>query len=112
MSDREKVIKGLEICVNRVPGKYDCYKCPYEIDGNDCEINLSKDALSLLKQQDTASGHWLDDTGHWIYGDRDGTNPHTRITGEMIDTFRCSWCGFYQYWKTPFCPNCGAKMEE
>ena len=52
MADREKVIKGLEICVNRVPGKYDCNECPYEIDGNCCEINLSKDALELLKEQD------------------------------------------------------------
>lgn len=52
MPDRENVIKGLEICVNRVPGKYECYKCPYEIDGNDCEINLTKDAITLLKEQE------------------------------------------------------------
>ena len=65
----------------------------------------------LLKEQEAVSAHWDDDTGHWIEGDRNGIDPHTRTTGEMIDTFRCSWCGFYQYWKTPFCPNCGAKME-
>lgn len=52
MIDREKVIKGLEVCVNRVPGKYGCHKCPYEIDGNDCEINCTKDALALLKEQE------------------------------------------------------------
>ena len=51
MADKEKVIKGLEICANRVPGKYDCNECPYEIDGNYCEINLAKDALELLKKQ-------------------------------------------------------------
>ena len=51
MPDREKVIKGLEICVNMVPGKYDCYKCPYEIDGSDCEINSTNDAIALLKEQ-------------------------------------------------------------
>ena len=49
--DMEKVIEGLEVCINRVPGKYDCNKCPYEIDGNYCEINLAKDALTLLKEQ-------------------------------------------------------------
>lgn len=54
---------------------------------------------------------WLDDTGHWIEGDRNGTDPDKRVTGEMIDTFRCSWCGYYMYWKTPFCPNCGSEME-
>lgn len=51
MADRVKVIKGLEICANRVPGKYDCNKCPYEIDGNYCEINLTNDAIALLKEQ-------------------------------------------------------------
>jgi len=69
------------------------------------------DAIAMLKEQEAVSAHWDDDTGHWIEGDRNGIDPHTRTTGEMIDTFRCSWCGFYQYWKTPFCPNCGAKME-
>ncbi len=51
MIDRKKVIKGLMICVNRIPGEYDCNKCPYEIDGNNCEINMGKDALALLKEQ-------------------------------------------------------------
>ena len=48
----EKVIKGFGICINRVPGKYSCIKCPYEIYGNDCEMQLSKDALTLLKEQE------------------------------------------------------------
>lgn len=52
MPDMEKCIKGLEICVDRVPGKYGCYDCPYEIDGNNCEINLAKDAIALLKEQE------------------------------------------------------------
>lgn len=52
MTDREKVIKGLEVCVDRVSGKYTCNECPYEIDGNYCEINLAKDALALLKKQE------------------------------------------------------------
>ena len=52
MPDREKVIKGLEVCVDREPGKYNCNECPYEIDGNWCEINLAKDALALLKDRE------------------------------------------------------------
>lgn len=62
MIDREKVINGLEVCVNRVPGKYDCNKCPYEIDGNYCEINLEKDALILLKEQEEKPPVWSADT--------------------------------------------------
>jgi rubrerythrin len=96
MPDREKVIKDLEFCVN---GHYKV------------ELSLATKILALLKEQEAVVAHWDDDTGHWIEGDRNGIDPHTRTTGEMIDTFRCSWCGFYQYWKTPFCPNCGAKMK-
>ena len=51
MPDMEKVIKGLRICIDRVPGKYTCDKCPYETHGNECEIDLSEDALALLKEQ-------------------------------------------------------------
>lgn len=116
MIDQEKVIKGLNHCFH---GQECCgdTECPYYIElFSDacleyCQDDLKADVLSLLKEQEVVSGHWLDDTGHWIEGDRNGTDPHARTTGEMIDTFRCSWCGFYQYWKTPFCPNCGAKME-
>ncbi|MBR3333719.1 MAG: hypothetical protein IKG23_05470 [Clostridia bacterium] len=90
--------------------KEDCHNCKLE-----CLLQkydeLKEKCDKLLKEQEAVVAHWDDDTGHWIEGDRDGIDRHTRTTGEMIDTFRCSWCGFYQYWKTPFCPNCGAKME-
>ena len=62
MPDRKKVIKGLEICIDRVPGKYDCIECPYEIDGNYCEVNLAKDALELLKKQE-AQKFLVDENG-------------------------------------------------
>ena len=84
--DREKVIKGFEICVDRVPGKYNCNECPYEIDGNYCEINLAKDALALLKQEAVvrckdckhyihvrtdAIGHCTKDISCWVFRDMD-----------------------------------------
>ena len=52
MADREKVIKGLEVCISREPGKYTCHKCPYETAGNVCEIKLSEDAIAMLKDDD------------------------------------------------------------
>ena len=53
--DREKVIKGLDICTN--PGTkgciYDMYEsaieCPYVHHG--CRVQMEKDALALLKEQ-------------------------------------------------------------
>lgn len=48
----EKVVKGLEACIDRKPGEYTCNNCPYENDGNDCDVNMSKDALFMLKKQD------------------------------------------------------------
>ena len=54
MPDREKVIKGLEWCMNE---KHDCYRekgCPYENEGEDigCKYALHRDALALLKAQE------------------------------------------------------------
>ena len=66
MPDLEKVIKALKTCIDRVPGKYDCDKCPYEIDGNYCEINLAKDALALLKEQEAEEEPTFDD---WTKGE-------------------------------------------
>ena len=79
MPDREKVINGLETCVERVSGKYTCNECPYEIDGNYCEINLAKDALALLKEQEgllgiqqTADGITFVSTGNAQQGESRG----------------------------------------
>lgn len=118
MHDSEKVKKALERClicdisVVAPEEAQNAYReCEYTVGLYCGQKKVLRDALSLLESQEAVSAHWDDDTGHWIEGERNGLDPHKRTTGEMIDTFRCSWCGFYQYWKTPFCPNCGAKME-
>lgn len=51
MTDREKVINGLEWCMNE---RHDCYRekgCPYENVGDDvgCKYALHRDAIDLLK---------------------------------------------------------------
>ena len=46
MSDREKVIKGLEMCKIMY-----CDECPYD-DENSCSFYLNHDALELLKEQE------------------------------------------------------------
>ena len=126
MMDMEKVIKEWEAVLSRDPldAQWDLIDDTLtllkEQEGTINELQNAYGYLQkqffeaqdkLLKEQKAVLAHWDDDTGHWIEGDRNGIDTHARTTGEMIDTFRCSWCGFYQYWKTPFCPNCGAKME-
>lgn len=36
---------------------------------------------------------------------------HWKPTGEDFSPLECSECGYVQFKKTNFCPNCGAKME-
>lgn len=48
MADREKVIKGIDICLNR----FHCgAECPY-YDNSGCQEQLRDDALALLKEQE------------------------------------------------------------
>ena len=48
MIDREKVIKGLEICES---ADKTCFNCPYS--GENCTTKLSADTLASLKQNDS-----------------------------------------------------------
>ncbi len=60
MPDREKVIKGLETCIEHE----DCGDCPYVstcVDPIDFAVCLMKDALTLLKEQESATEFILDD---------------------------------------------------
>ena len=78
MTDREKVIKGLR-----------------ELHGSKETMKLISDTLSLLKEQEAKTGHWIDTT---------------KVIG--FPRVRCSVCGSGQgaIWMD-YCPNCGAKME-
>lgn len=106
MPDREKVIRGLEICRHRAISQENCKECPYIYDGraeqSNCEGVLHWDALAMLKEQDA----------EWIYGEDE--------TG--VDGWHCSYCGFFEPWFYEFtddidfirfysfCPSCGRRM--
>lgn len=103
MADRVKVIKGLEICANRVPGKYDCNECPYEKDGNYCEINLTNDAIALLKEQEPIKPNYNTRTNWYECG-----ACHYSMTscmhcrGELIPAYKvgfCAKCGKAVKWE-------------
>ena len=49
MTDREKVVKGLELC-GYMEGMPQCDSCPY--DGKQCWKRLKNDAIALLKAQE------------------------------------------------------------
>ena len=54
MTDREKVIKGLEICQKKKRTGFSCFECPYAIATGEiddwCIRGLYRDALALLKE--------------------------------------------------------------
>lgn len=100
MPNKEKVIKGLEICYCP-PSK--CEDCPYHnlpVEQS-CNDTLCLDALAMLKEHEPKTGKWIlddDDANSWKCSEcgglliiNDGT-PHEN-----------NWY---------FCPYCGAKLDK
>jgi len=99
MPNREKVIKGLKLCAtgSECTGR----DCPYwhnvlddAIKGCDCTTELVRDALALLKDQETTfekDGHHIRCTScgnYWCDTDREGNLfPHN------------------------YCPECGREVK-
>lgn len=48
MTDREKVLKGLEMCASE---RIQCRDCPYRPDGVKCDKQLMTDAIRLIREQ-------------------------------------------------------------
>ena len=78
MTEREKVIKGLEYHLKELTVGKTCYECPY-LGDNPCEIQLIANAIALLKDAEPRE---------WIYCEDD--------SGQ--DGYRCSGCGFFEPW--------------
>jgi len=86
MHDREKVIKGLEICY--CPHAK-CEDCPYHDlpDEESCNDTLCLDALALLKEQE----------------------PIKPITEHKL--FLCPMCKNTLFREQKFCHECGKRIE-
>ena len=69
MSDREKVIKGLECCILHDPDDHcRCAECTYnihEISNSPCANGLKWDALELLKEQEPRVMTWQEVEAHY-----------------------------------------------
>lgn len=95
----EKVIKELEkICENNgCNDAYynDCDGCPYERISACCIGKVLRDAIALLKAQETRTrAEWVKET-------------------DRMNHWHCSRCGYVEGVHTAvckYCPNCGAKM--
>lgn len=80
MNELEKVINGLECCLSASSGETICPTCTYRFDENgvetgDCEANLLKDAIALLKAQEPVAPIFdYDGRDVWRCG-----NCHTNI---------------------------------
>ena len=101
MTDREKVLKGLECCA--ATNSDECRKCPYS---DECWIDslygishLAGDALALLKEQEPV-----------------------KAVADGEDSFICNNCGTVIGWdawepggveevKDKFCPECGRPVK-
>ena len=83
----------------------------------------NEELFSILS--DTMNGANFDDLNDAVYRILDKANYHKQIEGEWEEimhfnfeggysgsNYRCSNCHYDDcYEKTPYCPNCGAKMK-
>lgn len=103
MPDREKVIRGLEICRHRVISQENCKECPYIYDGrakqSNCEGVLHWDALELLKEQDAVEPKQVD-----LYG-------NDEWWGLVCVCPDCNAEWMTDKANTHFCPNCGRSVK-
>ena len=96
MTDREKVIKGLECC----GATMNCNECPYDSEMGGCFRNLKADALKLLKEQEPVPPRKA--KRYIEYSDTAVTFP---------DTYDCGKCGEELPNNAKYCPGCGRTVK-
>lgn len=106
--DREKVIKGLEICTKDIPmtnavHKSDfCKECPYyNAENRYCwnQIVMMRDALALLKEKEVVEPKQVD-----LYGKDDWYGLVC-----VCPDCKAEWMSDKD--DTHFCPNCGGRVK-
>lgn len=89
MSDREKVLKGLEFCLeDGCKGE----ECPYHC-YNNCATVLRRDSFELLKKQEPVI-------------------PKEERLNDVDSIYRCGNCGTHFYYRQQkYCAICGRKAK-
>ena len=89
MTNRETVIKGLEIHLNELGIGKSCSECPYW-QTNPCESHLIADAIALLKEQEAVKPMKQTEVSEWTV---------------------CGNCKTHIISKWQFCPYCGKAVK-
>lgn len=91
MADREKVIKGIDICLQR----FHCGEgCPYYNDAKiGCMEQLREDALDLLKEREAVEPTLI----------REGRNKH-------YNDYVCPRCDNEVVYEQNYCTECGVQF--
>lgn len=95
MTDREKVINGMECAIVGVKSDEDCKKCPYQpYRFGKCKYDVMSDALSLLKAQEPIP-----------CGER------IKAGDIVLDFCECGYCknAIRKPWR--YCPFCGQAVK-
>ncbi len=100
MTDREKVIKGLECHIH----PFRCNDCPYwdKLQPlKDCDVEqMAKDALALLREQEPQEPFYCEADDSWGCGNCGETVGYSEFNPGGIDPVR------YKH-----CPNCGRQVK-
>lgn len=95
MTDREKIIKGLEAC-SHILSPCKNYNCPYNKEG--CITKLTEDVLRLLtKYKPQKIGYWKNPNYLDCCCSECGEQPEHE-SGESVPLY-------------DYCPHCGAEMK-
>ena len=93
MPDREKVIKGLEVCTSIEDGESCPKECPYYQDVCYGYDQLMRDALALLKEQEAVEPILI----------REGRNKN-------YNDYVCPHCDNEVCYEQNYCSECGARF--
>lgn len=98
MTDRGKVIKGLEYHLKELTVGKTCFECPYCGD-NPCEIQLIADAIALLKEQEPGKVfHAKDRSINETYGKTGFCPQCNQLVVWGVNRRYCGFCGKGLIW--------------
>ena len=94
MTDREKVIKGLELCKQDAKLCFAEIECPYQCEFPRCCLKLMADALELLEEQEPIP-----------------CGEKIKAGDIVLDFHECGYCknAIRKPWR--YCPFCGKAVK-